>query len=72
MIGCRHNKNKKPKSFDLDFLKFGAGNEIRTRDPNLGNLGQLFFAKYPYFTLNNLFIYQYLMIIIRVNANYTL
>ena len=29
---------KKTKSFDLDFLKFGAGNEIRTRDPNLGKV----------------------------------
>lgn len=30
------------------------------------------FARYPYFTLNNLFIYQYLMIIISVDADCTL
>ncbi len=30
--------NKKPKLLNLGLLKFGAGNEIRTRDPNLGNV----------------------------------
>ncbi len=29
---------KKPKSFELSFLKFGAGTEIRTRHPNLGRV----------------------------------
>ena len=41
------------------------------RTPSLGNLEWLF-ARYPYFILNNLFIYQYLMIIISGDANCTL
>ena len=35
-----HLKNliKKPSSFDEGFFEFGAGNETRTRDPNLGKV----------------------------------
>lgn len=35
-----HLKNliKKPPSFDEGFFEFGAGNETRTRDPNLGKV----------------------------------
>ncbi len=29
---------KKPPSFDEGFFEFGAGNETRTRDPNLGKV----------------------------------
>ena len=31
-------KCKNLKSFDLSFSEFGAGNEARTRDPNLGKV----------------------------------
>ncbi len=36
---------KKPPSFDEGFFEFGAGNETRTRDPNLGKVTEIYAIK---------------------------
>ena len=48
-------KCKRLKSFDLSFLEFGAGNEARTRDPDLGKV-VLYQLSYSRVLLNFAFV----------------